>query len=142
MSRPRLPRRCRGLGGEHSGLMGMHADREPHLVPGARHRARPRELGLVLGPENDQRACDARVLRPSDDGVEIGRELVAGQVAVRVDHRTRAPAGRLGSTATSDGGPVSVLAASTMPCDSMPIIGRGLRFATTTIVRPTSSSGL
>src|SRR6185503_12095765 len=53
-------------------------------------------------------------------------------------HLTRAPAGRLGSTATRDGAPVSVLAASTIPCDSIPIIGRGFKLATTTIVRPTS----
>ena len=54
--RPRLSRRRRGLGCEYSRLMRMHADREPHPVPGARHGARPRDLGLVVSAENDQRA--------------------------------------------------------------------------------------
>ena len=45
------------------------------------------------------------------------------------------------ATATSDGRPPSGLAASTMPFDSMPISLAGLRFATITMLRPTSCSG-
>ena len=122
--RPGLTRRRCGIGGELPGLVRMHADREAHTGPGARHVRRPLELGLVLGAEDDQRAGRVpRSFARADDVAEIARELLAGEMAVGIDHRTRAPAGRLGSTATSDGGPPSVLAASTMPFDSMPIIG-------------------
>src|SRR5688572_29338352 len=159
----------------------MDADREPNLIPRHGDVCRLPELGDVFGAEDHECTRETGFLGPADDFTEIARELLPGQMAVRVDHdnsqfptsisqplptpksqsapsserwemdvgsgwalgideshRTRAPAGRLGSTATRDGGPVSVLAASTIPCDSIPIIGRGFRLATTTIVRPTS----
>ncbi len=116
----------------------MDADREPNLIPCTGDVRRAPELGGVFGAEDHECTREAGFPGPADDFTEIAGELVAGQMTVGIDHRTRAPAGRLGSTATRDGGPVSVLAASTIPCDSIPIIGRGFRLATTTIVRPTS----
>src|SRR5688572_25284398 len=120
----------------------MHTNREANLIPGARHVRRTLDFRAVFSAEDDQRTGETGLSGAADDVAEITGEFVTGQMSMGVDHRTRAPAGRLGSTATSDGGPVSVLAASTMPRDSMPIICRGFRLATMTIVRPTSSSGL
>src|SRR5262245_29565527 len=126
------------IAAEMSGFVRMNADGKADRTPRGRDRCRTRSLGLILGSEDDERTGDPCGLGTRHHGREVPAELVPRQVTVRIDHRTREPAGRLGSTATSDGNPPSGLAASTMPLDSMPINLAGLRFATMTIVRPTS----
>ena len=56
-------------------------------------------------------------------------------------HRTLVPGGGASSNVTSVAFPLSGLAASTMPFDSIPISFAGCRLNTTAIVRPTSVSG-
>src|SRR5688572_6614712 len=116
----------------------MDANRKSRFWPGARDGRRPRQLRSVVGRQNDHGRGQPRGAATLGHGVEIARELGSGDVAVRIDHRTRAPAGMLSSTASSVGGPPSTLAASTMPFDSSPINFAGFRLATMTIVRPLS----
>ena len=79
---------------------------------------------------------------PGQDGGNV-RILPGLEVAVSVDqphHFTGLPGGRSpGSTSRSVAPPLP--AASSIPRDSMPRSVRGLRFATTTTLRPTSCSG-
>jgi len=130
--------------GELPRLVRMNARGEPNAGPGLPHSCGTPRLGVVARRENAQGGCDAGVAGPSNHGVEVGRELVPRQMAVRIDHerqRTRVPGGTSASKLTSVGLPPSVLAASTMPFDSIPISFAGLRLNTITIVRPTSASG-
>ena len=65
-----------------------------HNRTGADQRARvvllyPRGFGRVAALENNQRALDARHLRAIDDGVEIGGELLVGEMAVGINHNER-----------------------------------------------------
>src|SRR5689334_2431079 len=82
---------------------------------------------------------------PLARGVQGPFALVGGealQVAVRVDqaHLTRVPLGTWTPGWRSTGLP-SIEAASTMPCDSIPMSLAGWRFATTTTCLFTRSSG-
>jgi len=82
---------------------------------------------------------------PFARGVQGPFALVGGealQMAVRVDqaHLTRVPLGTWTSGWSSTGLP-SIEAASTMPCDSIPMSLAGWRFATTITCLFTRSSG-
>ena len=63
-----------------------------------------------------------------------------GMTRMSNDYLTFVPAGILSSIVRSSRTSLSP-AAKTMPCDSIPISFAGLRLATTTMVRPTNSSG-
>ncbi len=79
------------IGGKRLGVMRMHADREPAFGPGAQHGFGPRQLRIVFGGENDERARHAGRARPFDNRIEIGDELLAGDVAVTIDQGATAP---------------------------------------------------
>ena len=79
--------------GKISGFVGVDADRELHVWP-ERPDARCRRRFLRVARRKDaQRPFDSAGTRPADDALEILDEGVVGQVAVAVDHRTRAPSG-------------------------------------------------
>src|SRR5688572_4556059 len=118
----------------------MYANREPYRLPGRRHAMRLFDRLVIVGSVDDQRLRDACAAGSRDHGIEIGGELLAGEVAVGVDHLTRVPGGTSPSNATSVGLPPSGLAASTIPFDSMPISFAGFRLKTIAIVRPTNCS--
>jgi hypothetical protein len=99
----------------------MNANRQPHGRPGSGQPGCAIELGLILGPDDDERPRDARVTRTVDNLMKIVLELLPRQMTVTVDHRTRAPGGISWSKPTSIGLPPSTLPASTIPFDSTPI---------------------
>ena len=69
-----------------TGLVRMDADREPDLRPGGSHPRRPLRLRGVARRQDHHRAGQTRAAGARHDGVEIGGELLAGEMAVRVDH--------------------------------------------------------
>ena len=122
-----------------TGARGADARRSRIARPATRPaRVAVRELRVVFGREDHETAHEPGAARARDDGLEIAGELLAGQMTVRIDHRTRVP-GAAGSASSTIGRPPSGLAASTMPFDSMPISFAGFRFATMTTVLPTSA---
>ena len=66
-------------------VMRMHADREPALGPRREHGCRARDLRVVFGGENHERARHTRRARPFNDRVKIADELLAGDMAVAID---------------------------------------------------------
>src|SRR5690242_11956690 len=86
-------------------------------------------------------ACGARAF---DHLIEVGCELFAVEVAMRIDdpHFRRAPTGMSSRKAASTGLPSSTDAAITIPFDSMPFSLRGGRFASTTTLRLMSCSAV
>src|SRR5688572_11094397 len=64
----------------------MDADREPNLIPRHGDVCRLPELGDVFGAEDHECTRETGFLGPADDFTEIARELLPGQMAVRVDH--------------------------------------------------------
>src|SRR5678815_6133472 len=99
---------------------------------------RPEVTGAVELAHDDRvhHAGGRHALEHRPDVGEVARLEVA--VAIHQPHHfTGLPGGRSpGSTSFSEAPPSP--AASTMPRDSMPRSARGLRFATTTTLRPTS----
>src|SRR5690349_5157292 len=83
----------------------MDADAEAHVRVGGAYRAGPGELVVGLGGEDDQQPLDTGVARPRDDGLQVGRELLAREMAVAVDHRrgpgpgSRVPGGVVANSA-------------------------------------------
>ena len=69
-----------------TGLVRMDSDREPHLRPRGAHPAGPLPLRGVARRQDHHRAGKARAAGPLDDGVEIGGEFLAGEMAMGVDH--------------------------------------------------------
>jgi hypothetical protein len=126
---------------ELPGRVWMDADGKPHVRPAPADFPRLRQLRLVVGGEDDHRVRQAGAACARDDRIEIASEFRSGDVAVRVDHRTRQPGSTVSSNVISVGLPPSGLAASTMPLDSMPISLAGLRLNTMAMVFPTSCSG-
>ena len=135
--------------------VGVHADREPDVTPPRTDLIRLCQLRLIVGREDHKRTADTLLPCARNDLIQIVGELGASKMTVAVNkhgsghsalgsgsrYRTREPGGSDGSTATRFGSPPSALPASTIPFDSIPISFAGLRFATMTIVRPTSCSG-
>ena len=78
--------RARGIGGELVRLVRVDADRHPHLGPQRGDALGLRRFGGVARLEHDQHALEAGGLRAVDDGVEIAREGLVGEMAVAVDH--------------------------------------------------------
>jgi hypothetical protein len=74
------------VAGVFGGLMGMNADRESHPVPGRSDRPRALPFPIVTGRQDHQRAGQPGVACARYDGVEVGSELLAGEMAVRVNH--------------------------------------------------------
>ena len=128
---------------DRTGLVRMDADRKRDIRPGLGHAVGPHTLFFVQRVENAQGAVDPRGAGARDHRVEVGGELLVGQVAVGIDHRIADPAGaRSGSSGVSNTGwPSASRAARTMPFDSIPISFAGCRFATNTTCRPTRRSG-
>ena len=85
------PRR-HGVGGglrvccEHLRVMRVNADGEPAFRPGGENGLGPRDLAIVFGGENHERARHTGRTRPFDDRRQVGDELLAGNVAVTVGH--------------------------------------------------------
>ena len=69
-----------------TGLVRMDSHRKPHLWPRGSHPAGPLPLGGVARRQDHHRAGKTRAAGARDDGIEIGGELLAGEVAVRVEH--------------------------------------------------------
>ena len=123
-----------------------------HIVWVNTHR---REDPLVVTRQIDRTAASLQVRPHIDDSADARREgpldrpgpivieLRKTKVRVRIDKHagqlTRAPAGRSLSGVKSPSCP-SADAANSMPWDSTPRIVAGSRFATTTILLPTSAS--
>ena len=69
------------------GLVRMDADREPHRRPRGAHPPRPAPPPPRRPPTGSPaRRPDPALAGARDDGVEIAGELLAGEVAVGVDH--------------------------------------------------------
>jgi hypothetical protein len=60
----------------------MHADRKPHVGPERRHFRRTLDLRIVIGRQDDQRVGKLCVTGALDDGLEIGGEFFAREMAV------------------------------------------------------------
>ena len=89
MARPLLAHDGRGpLGivGELMRLVRVDADRDPHLRPERVEAPRLRGFLRVARFENHHRALEPGVPGARDDGVEIRRERLVGEVAMAVDH--------------------------------------------------------
>ena len=69
--------------------MRMDADGEPDGRPQRPAPAARARFRRIARREDHQRARQPGVPRPRDDGVEVGGEFLAGEMAVRVDHWTR-----------------------------------------------------
>ena len=74
---------------EHLGVMRMHADRKPALGPRGEHRAGPRDLRIVFGGQNHERARHTGRARPFNNRIKIAGELLAGDMAVTIDQGLR-----------------------------------------------------
>src|SRR5262245_61774171 len=117
----------------------MDADGRDDALP------RGREPGCCLRVgerrPGHEKAPDPGGPRPGDLPVRVRRHV---QVAVGVgeDHLTMLPLGTSEGTSSSTGFPSSPTdAARTIPFDSTPMSFAGFRFATTTMLRPTSAPG-
>ena len=78
--------RRRRVGGEDVRLVRMHTDGEAHRVPGPGHLLANRPLAVVLGGKDHQRAIDAGAAGPGNHRVAVGGELLAGEMAMTIDH--------------------------------------------------------
>jgi len=78
--------RMRPLPSELSRLMRMNAGGESNPGPGLPHGCGTPRLDGVARREDAQGAGYAGIAGPGDHGVQIGRELVSRQMAVRIDH--------------------------------------------------------
>src|SRR4029450_8382915 len=125
---------------------------EAHRRPQLLHRLGADALVLRARVDDAERGRRAARLRAPDHLRDVPLERLVGEVTVRVDHgragrrgraahRTLEPGGGGSANETSSGLAPSGPPASTMPFDSIPIILRGARLATITIVRPTIASG-
>ena len=146
----RLRRSLGRIGRRTSRRVRMDADREADLSPRARRRSPPARSSASSSAARMTRArSSASRLGACDDVIEIARRTPARRCGsgsrpcnrILTAHSRRRGRQADGSTATRVGRPPSVLAASTIPFDSMPISFAGFRLATMTIVRPTSCSG-
>jgi len=129
------------VAGKRARRVRMHANRQADVGPGHLDARRAPAFLLVIRAEDDERRRDAGGAGAIDDRLEVAGELGSGEMTMAVDHRTRAPGGTSRSKPRRIGWPPSGLPASTIPLDSTPISVAGCRFATITIVRPTSCSG-
>ena len=147
--RGRLP----GFVGEHVRVMRMDADREAALRPRLRARVPACAISASSSAARMTSARDTPGLaRPLDDRVEIGGELLAGEVTMRIDHchdwrtrrlaeRTRVPGARarrsitIGSAAVGTGGEHHAVRLDA------PSSCAACRLATMTTILPTSASG-
>ena len=127
--------------GESTGRMRVHADRQACSGPYPGDHVRPLVLLLVIRRNDDERSGYAGGDRAVHDLCQVGLKLLAGKMAVGIDHRIREPGAMSLSNATSTGLPPSGLAARIIPFDSIPISFAGFRLNTTPTVRPTSCSG-
>ena len=80
------PHRRTGVGRKGMGLVRMHPGREPHRRPGRGEGPAPGPLGVVLGGEDHQGPLQPGLPGAGDHGVAVGDELLAGEVAVTIDH--------------------------------------------------------
>src|SRR5205823_10297857 len=71
--------------GELTGVMRMHADREPNVGPERFELASLNRLVLVARLEDDERTLDAGLAGTADDRLQIAGKGVIGEVAVGVD---------------------------------------------------------
>ena len=119
-------------------LLGMDADRRiDRLEPFCKRDAPRRGFEAVAHRDDFHDAVFSSTL---DDGGAVVRELLAVEVRVRIDklhHFTLLPADATGSTRCS---PLSSAVHRIMPCERMPRIFAGFKFATRTTFLPTSSS--
>ena len=119
-------------------LLGMDPDRRIDRIELLRERDAPRR-GLEAVAHRDD-LHDAGCQCTLNDGGAVVRELLAVEVRVRIDklhHFTLLPADATGSTRCS---PLSSAVHRIMPCERMPRIFAGFKFATRTTFLPTSSS--
>src|SRR5687767_13543897 len=128
------------IGLEGLGVMRMNTDGQSALRPRREDGNGAGNFCVVFGRQDHQRPRRSGRPRPCNHLRKVGDEFFAGDMAVRVGHRTRVPGGA-GSEFSTIALPPSGLAASTIPFDSSPIILRGARLATITIDLPTSASG-
>ncbi len=78
---------------ELAGLVRMNPGRKSNGGPGRRDVGRTRGFPLVSGGEDAQCGRESRRLRPRDNRGQIAGEFFAGQMTMRIDHRTRVPGG-------------------------------------------------
>ena len=116
----------------------MDADRRiDRLEPFGERDAPRRRIEAVAHRDDFHNASCQCTL---DDGGAVVRELLVVEVRVRVNklhHFTLLPADAAGSTRRS---PLSSAVHRIMPCERMPRIFAGFKFATRTTFLPTSSS--
>ena len=68
------------------GLVGMNTDREPHPVPGCFDRPRALPVRRDTSREAPARTRQPRLASARHDGIEIAGELLAGEMAVGINH--------------------------------------------------------
>ena len=116
----------------------MDADRRIDRRKFLGERGAPRRGFEAVAHRDD--LYDAAFHGSVDDGGAIFIEFFAVKMCMRIDklhHFTLLPAGAAGSTSRS---PSSLDVHNIMPCDRMPRIFAGFKFATRTTFLPTSSS--
>ena len=74
------------ISGKEMRVMRMDAGGQVNGLPARGQRARPLPFGVVFRRHNHQQPLQPGVAGPADDGIEIGDELLAGEVAVAIDH--------------------------------------------------------
>ena len=99
-------------------LMRVHADRKPRTGELRGHPFRLRLFGRVAGGKDAEDMCDPRLPSAREHVVQVGREHRIGEMAVRIDHRSRITTlhdAHTADTVLTDG-PMS----STTPVNSWP----------------------
>jgi len=127
--------------GELTSLMRVDTGGEIDFPPRLVDSRCPFGFLAITGSKDAERRRYAGRSRPGHHRIEIGGELFAREMAMRINHLTLVPGEISWSNPTSTGLPPSGLAASTIPFDSMPINFAGFRLNTMTTVRPTNASG-
>jgi hypothetical protein len=77
--------------GELTGLMRVHSGGKLHSRPRRSDPSGSLGLGFVTRREDAQRPRHPRFACTRDDGVKVCSELLARQVAMRIDHLTLVP---------------------------------------------------
>src|SRR5262249_30620712 len=109
------------------------------LIANGGQPARGRRFRRIACGQDDL-GCGDGADGSEEEGEKAG-EAAGAQARPERHHLTRVPGSGGASNPTSIGLPPSVLAARTIPFDSIPISFAGFRLKTTTTVRPTSASG-